>query len=163
MFIDKRTMQETPSDHFSVSAVLLQQKSQHPWGTVLWTLIGLLPGLTKSEITQAESKGTLFFFPDLVIQLFPLHCNAYYQNLISEQPNVYLICNANESGSPKPLLITVDYDEASAYMETGEQVFNAPLTDELCVWLERFVLVHYQPKKPQKRQREHWHESEQRS
>ena len=156
-------MNETPSDHFSVTAVMLRLKSQHVWGEDLWALLGLLPGLTKSEMTQAESQGTLFYWPDLILQLYPLHCHSYYHNLISEQPKVYLVCNTNESESPQPLLMTVDYDEAASYMETDEQVFNAPLADELCVWLERFVLAHYHPEKPQKRRRELWHESERRS
>jgi hypothetical protein len=156
-------MHEAPSDHFTVTPVMLREKSQHKWGEDLWTLRGVLPGLTKGEIKQAELQGTLFFCFDLVIQLYPLHCAAYYQNLISEQPKIYLVCNANESESPQPLLMTVDYDEAAAYMETGEQVFHAALADVLCVWLERFVLAHYRPKKPKKRQREHWHESEQRT
>jgi hypothetical protein len=128
-------MQEKVSDHYSVAAVMLKQKSTHPWGD------------------------------DLSVKLFPLHGDSYYHNLMSEQPKIYLVCNHNDEDTIplKPLLITVDYDEAASYMETGEQVLSAHLSVGLCQWLERFVLTHYQPEEPKKRRRKQWHIGEQKN
>lgn len=154
-------MEENVSDHFSVTAVMLKQASSHPWGSDNWSLSGLVPGLSQDEITRIESEGELHILPNLNLQLYPLHCDSYYHNLSSEQPMVYLVCNQNdESTSPHALLLTVDYDEAASYMETGEDVFNTTLPEELCLWLERFVLTHYQPEKRKKRRREKWHDGE---
>lgn len=152
-------MQEPAKDQISVSAVMLKQTSSHPWGSDVWTLLGLIPGLSQTTLSEAQDKGDIHYLPDLKIQLYPLHCDTYYQNLMSGEPKVYVVSPQTDD-MPKPFLITVDYDEAASYMETGEQVFNAELPEELCLWLERFVLQHYQPEKPKKRRREQWHDSE---
>jgi len=154
-------MTETASDQFLVSAVMLKQESQHPWGEDLWSLSGLVPGLSTADLSQIELQGELHIWPDLVLKLYPLHCDSYYHNLSSKQPQVYLVCALDEEDlAPKPLLLTVDYDEAASYMETGEDVLNTVLPELLCKWLEAFVLAHYQPEKKKKRRREKWHDAE---
>ncbi len=142
----------------SVTAVILQTKSQHVWGTDNWSLLGLLPHVSESIIQQAESDGKIHYLTDFVLHLYPLHCDAYYHNLVSGKPQVYVISQVDSKQMPVPILITVDYDEAAAYMETGEQVLNADLPENLCQWLEQFVLTHYQPEKPKKRRRQQWHD-----
>jgi len=154
---------EIKEDHRTVSAVMLCQKSQHPWADLNWSLLGLIPSLSETELQQAAEQGDVHYWSDLALQLYPLHCDAYYHNLVSQQPKVYLVCNQDEKNKPQPLLLTVDYDEAASYMETGEQVFNANLPVELCQWLEQFVLTHYQPEKPKKRRRENWHQGGQKT
>jgi len=154
-------MQDTPLDHFSVSAVMLKQVSKHPWGSDNWSLSGLVPGLSPTEIAKIESRGELHILSNLTMQLYPLHCDSYYHNLSSEQPMAYLVCNqSDDATSPQPLLLTVDYDEAASYMETGEDIYNTALPEALCLWLEQFVLTHYQPEKRKKRRREKWHDGE---
>jgi len=158
-------MQEKVSDHCSVTAVILKQKSKHPWGEDIWTLAGVIPGLSSTELSKLEAQGEVYLWPDLSIKLFPLHGGSYYDNLMSEQAKIYLVCNhRDENVIPlKPLLITVDPDEAASYMETGEQVLSAHLSVEHCQWLERFVLTHYQPEEPKKRRRKQWHNGEQKN
>lgn len=153
-------MQETPSDHVIVSAVMLRQVSQHPWGDHVWSLLGLIPGLSQQELTQAAKQGELHYWSDLSLQLYPLHCESYYHNLMSGKPQAYFVSQQDADQTPSPLLLTVDYDEAASYMETGEQIFNADLPDELCVWLERFVLNHYQPERSKKRRRKQWYDKD---
>lgn len=155
-------MTEAALDHSLVSAVMLKQVSKHPWGEDLWSLSGLVPGLSITELSQIELQGELHIWPDLALKLYPLHCDSYYHNLSSKQPQVYLVCTRSEGAaeSPKPQLLTVDYDEAASYMETGEEVYNTALPEELCKWLEAFVLTHYQPEKQKKRRREKWHDAD---
>jgi len=153
-------MLKTSLSHVSVTAVMLQQKSRHIWGEDNWSLLGILPGVSKESLEQAESQGTVHFLLDLKLQLHLLHCDSYYHNLLSGKPQIYVVSQQDSSKIPVPLLITIDYDEAAAYMETGEQVFNADLPEALCKWLEGFVLTHYQPEEPKKRRRKQWHEEQ---
>jgi len=150
------------SDHFSVSAVMIKQASQHLWGSDIWSLVGVVPGVSQTELSQLEKQGELHLWPDLALQLYPLHCDSYYHNLVSNEPKIYLVCSQDDDVSepPQPLLLTVDYDEAASYMETSEAVFNTLLPEELYCFLERFVLTHYQPKEPKKRRRKKWHNNE---
>jgi len=158
-------MQEKVSDQYSVAAVILKQKSKHPWGNDIWSLAGVIPGLSPQELSQFEAQGEVYLWPDLSLNLYPLHGDSYYHNLMSGTPKIYLVCNQTdgEATTLKPLLITVDPDEAASYMETDEQVLSANLSVELSQWLERFVLTHYQPQEPKKRRRKQWHNDEQKN
>lgn len=151
-------MSDAPADHFDVSALLLKQSSKHRWAKASWRLLGILPGLSDSEIAAAQQQGKVISLTGQRLQLFRQFCESYYVNLTAEQTKVYLVCR--EAGDDlSPVLLTVDFDEAASYMEAGEKVFDAPLPDVLCVWLERFVLAHYQPQKPKKRRRKNWQEA----
>lgn len=156
-------MLTAPSAQLSVTAVILQRKSDHVWGTDNWSLLGILPDVSKQVIQQAESEGIVHYWTDFVLQLYPLHCASYYHNLLSGKPQIYVISQEGSDQMPVPLLITVDYDEAAAYMETDGQVLNADLPENMCQWLERFVLTHYQPEEPKKRRRKQWHNGEQKN
>jgi len=159
-------MTETvPLDHFQVSVVMLREASLNQWADYSWSLIGFIPGLSQEKIKTSEQAGELHIWSDLLMTIYPLHCDSYYYNLVSDEPKAYLVCSQGDDLSlpPKPLLLTVDYDEAASYMETGEAVFSTPLPEELCVWLEQFVMTYYQPKEPKKRRRKKWHATEEKS
>ncbi|MEX1201075.1 MAG: DUF3305 domain-containing protein [Methylophaga sp.] len=150
-------MHDAPADHFDVSALLLKQPSQHRWAKSSWRFLGIVPGLTDAEITAAQQQGEVITLTSLRLQLYRQFCESYYVNLTAEKTKVYLVCR-DDGDNLSPVLLTVDFDEAASYMEAGEKVFDAPLPDVLCVWLERFVLVHYQPEQPKKRRRKRWTE-----
>lgn len=152
-------MQEFPSDHFPVTAVLLRRASQNRWLKTSWRLLGFLPGLDEATLKQAAAEGEIIYLTDLQFQLFKQHCDAYYHNLMSGRPKGYLICS-EEGDSLAPLMATVDFDQAASFMETDEIVFDALLPDELCVWLEHFVVAHFKPAPPKKRKRRKWHDAE---
>lgn len=152
-------MQDSPSEHFPVTAVLLRKPSQNRWLKASWSLLGFLPGLDDTALKQAAGEGELVYLTELQFQLHKQHCDAYYHNLMSGRPKGYLICS-EENGALSPRLATVDFDEAASFMETDEIVFDAPLADALCVWLEHFVVAHFKPAPPKKRRRQKWHDAE---
>jgi hypothetical protein len=152
-------MQDSPSDHFAVTAVILKQASQNRWIDVSWSLLGTLPGLEQQTLNEAANRGELVYLTDMQLQLYPQHCDVYYHNLMSGKPKVYLVCS-EEGKDLAPLLLTIDFDEAASYMETGETVLDAPLADALCVWLEHFVVAHFKPAERKKRKRRKWHDAD---
>ncbi len=148
-------MQEKPADHFDVSALLLKQPSKHRWAKASWRLLGILPGFDETSLNDFAQQGEVITLTGLRLTLFKQYCESYYVNLTSSQPKVYLVCR-EVADDLQVVMLTVDFDEAAAYMEAGEKVLDAALPDVLCVWLERFVLVHYQPQQPKKRRRKRW-------
>jgi len=153
-------MSDSPASHYSVSAVLVKRPSPNQWAAASWSLLGTVPGLSDAQLNQAATgDAELHIIADLVLNLYVKHCDAYYINLTSQQPKVYFACQ-DQADEIKPILMTVDFDEAAALMETGEQVLEAPLSESLCLWLEKFVLEHYQPEKLKKRRRTNWHKQE---
>lgn len=149
-------MQNQPADTFSVSAVLVKKPSQHRWAKASWSMLGVIPGLTEAQLQAAQQQGELLFLNAVTLQLYPQFCQSYYLNLTAKQPKIYLVCR-EKTNELQPVVLTVDFDEAAAYMEAGELMFDAPLPVSLCIWLERFVLTHYQLEAPKKRQRQRWH------
>lgn len=145
-----------PSDRLTLQPVMLKQASQHRWLKTRWTLLGTLPGLSQSELDAAAQQGELVIMPAMSVKLHRQFCEAYYLNLVAEHPKIYLICQQSDQLTPSPLILSVDFDEAAAYMEAAEPIYEAALTDELCVWLERYVMTYYRPKKLRKRKRRRW-------
>lgn len=153
-------MQSDISDKKIITAVMLQQESTHPWGDTIWTLAGVIPGLSQTELSQIALTGNVHYWSNLEVQLHILHCDSYYQNLMSTKPQLYVVSKQGEDNTPLPLLVTADFDEAASYMETGSQVFYSDLPEALATWLEAYVLTHYRPEKPKKRRRKKWHDND---
>lgn len=89
-----------------------------------------------------------------------LHADAtesYWHNLMGEHPSVFVICRGDPA---EPALVTVSADEADAHLEGDDSVLCAPLGRELYLWLERYVVGHYQPGERKKRKRKNWSEEE---
>jgi hypothetical protein len=149
---------DTPLAEQSIAAVMLKRPSPNAWVSASWSLLGSLPGLSELDLSTVAEQGELHIIADLSLKLYVQHCDAYYVNLTSQQPKIYFVC-LDQDDVLKPILITLDFDEAAAYMETGERVFDAPLSEALCLWLEQFVLQHYQPEAPKKRKRKNWTEA----
>lgn len=145
-----------PSDRLTLQPVMLKQPSEHRWLKARWSLLGTLPGLSQSMMDTAGEQGELLVLPPMTVRLHRQFCEAYYLNLVSEHPKIYLICQESDQTALSPLMLSVDFDEAAAYMEAAEPIYEAPLADELCVWLERYVMTHYQPQKLKKRKRRRW-------
>jgi hypothetical protein len=153
-------MEQAPSEQFAVTAVVSAKPSSHPWVAISWQLLGFVPGLNELDIEQASEEGEVHAFPKQIFHLYKEDCDAYYHNLLSAQPKAFLICTQSE-GELTPVLVTVNYDEAASFMETDHVVLDAALPDELCVWLERFLIAHYVPVQRKKRKRESWFDDEQ--
>ena len=114
------------------------------------SFVPLLMDNTDGHLRDIERQDSFWRYQQTSYELH------YFDDLKSYQ--------SDEVATPlKPLLITVDSDEAASYMETDEQVLSANLSVELCQWLERFVLTHYQPEEPKKRRRKQWHNEEQKN
>ncbi len=142
-------------EHLSLNVELTSRESLHPWGRPIWSIKKIQVD-EDTPAVQLKDNSSRFSLP---VELHQLHCEAYYQNLISAAPKIYLICHVNESQIVIPHILTVDYDEANSYMESDETVLTAPLPQPLCLWLERFVIEHYTPEQRKKRRRKKWHGS----
>jgi len=91
--------------------------------------------------------------PDLV----PTDYDADLPHLVSAtlvdvstgEPRVFVMCRPEGEGMA-PHFVTASYDEASRWMDSGEQVDGVRMTPELHVWLAEFVEKNYRPQ-PKKR------------
>lgn len=135
------------------------------WSLPAWHLTGvavgeaLVHGDRHGEKVRESDSGTVYSWSGYSVTLHKDACERYWHALIGDKPKVYVICceSGDDEELPiRPLVITVDYDEAVAYAETDEQVLSMTIPAELYRYMEKFVLEHYQPKQFKKRKRTEW-------
>lgn len=114
--------------------------------------------------TGTTDKGDLFAWTGFKVTLYKDACERYWHALIGDKPLVYVVCrddadDPDESGvTISPVIVTIDYDEATACAETDSLVLSAPIPPELYRYMEAFVLEHYKPAPFKKRKRRNWTE-----
>ena len=62
----------------------------------------------------------------------------------------------DSDATPEPFLITMSFDEAHAYLEGDDEIYEVEVPPELYRWTEAFLLMHYAPEKKIKRKRKNW-------
>ena len=112
-------------------------------------------------------KGDLFAWSGFHLTLYKDACERYWHALIGDKPLVYVVCRDDTDDvdgpdpaavSIHPVIVTVDYDEATACAETDELVLTTAIPTDLYRYMEDFVLQHYEPKEFKKRKRKKWSE-----
>ncbi|MEE9333189.1 MAG: DUF3305 domain-containing protein [Granulosicoccaceae bacterium] len=154
-----------------VSVVLRQRTIQRGrWSVPVWELEAVAMGSqaklcdgsgelvrqTDSEKSYSWSGWSITFYKDA--------CERYWHALIGDKPLVYVVCrdplDDDATLSTEPLLVTCDYDEATAYLETDDTVLSMPIPADIYRHMEAFVMQHYQPKPFKKRMRKKWLDGE---
>lgn len=122
---------------------------------------------TGAVASGSTDKGDLFAWSGFHITLYKDACERYWHALIGDKPLVYVVCRDNADDidgtdasevSIQPVIVTVDYDEATACAETDELVLSTQIPADLYRQMENFVLQHYKPKEFKKRKRKKWSE-----
>ncbi len=149
--------------------VMLEKRmiSRQRWQVPSWHLYGIAVGravsLEKSDGGKVSdsAEGEVFSWSGYTVKLYKDACERYWHALIGDKPLVYVVCkddveDAEHGHAVEPLLVTVDYDEATAHAETDALVLTKTIPGELYRYMEAFVLEHYKPKPFEKRKRKKW-------
>lgn len=134
------------------------------WSVPVWTLAGVLAGESVvhqsrrgHQVRRAEDGRESWSWSGYKVTLYKDACERYWHALIGDAPKVYVVCKEADASEPRePLVVTIDYDEATAFAETDELVLSAPIPGDLYRYMEAFVLEHYRPQKFEKRKRRNW-------
>ncbi len=127
--------------------------------------VAVSESLTNSAtLVGSTEKGDLFAWAGFQVTLYKDACERYWHALIGDKPLVYVVCrdDADDDEVPtpgvsiSPIIVTIDYDEASACAETDYLVLSSAIPPELYRHMELFVLQHYKPEKFKKRKRRNW-------
>ena len=136
------------------------------WVEEQWEAVGVVAG---SDVGVEESETTLvheneesrrYLWSGLAVTLYRDACEAYWYNLMSGQPYLYVICDKleDEDGAESlmPVLVTADQQEATGHMETDDWVYSVPMPEQIHDSVERFVVANYVPAQKKKRKRQNW-------
>ncbi|MFT4726295.1 MAG: hypothetical protein ACI9UN_000790 [Granulosicoccus sp.] len=155
--------------------VLLERRTiaRSFWSVPSWYLhtVAVGEGVSAADsVTESATpagstdKGDLFAWSGFQVTLYKDACERYWHALIGDKPSVYVVCRDDtddDEGSTNgvsisPVVVTIDYDEASSCAETDYLVLSSDIPPELYRYMESFVLQHYKPEKFEKRKRRKW-------
>jgi len=152
-------MNETPVDTISLSVITAREPvSGNRWIDERWNVLGVVPGAVTSRIERrvlrAGPEGEHVLWGGLSLKLRKGEVDSYYHNLIGQSPGVYVYCDQDEGGEPRPRALTVDYIDAMSHGEFGNATHKVPMPPDVYRVVEAFVLAYYKPDEP-KMKRKH--------
>jgi len=103
-----------------------------------------------------------YLWTGLCLTLYRDSAEAYWYNLMSGQPRLFVVCFGDDdeddaaAGGMEPMLVTASQDEATAHLESDDEVYSIEMPAELRDWIEHFVVENYVPARREKRKRRDW-------
>jgi len=173
------TTSKTLPDSFSVSVIMESRPSKSQWVDEVWDAVGLVAYSneaegngdvdhheTDKEVKVIEQDGVKqLIYSGLRIRLFLDECESYYHNLMSPEPGCFIVAREEDddgepTDKPIPVMVTLSFDEAHAYLEGDDTVYAVPIPSELYQWVEAYILENYEAEKRIKRKRKNWKKGE---
>ncbi len=145
-----------------VSVIMEARPSKSRWVDETWHAIGITAGehsrieALEPELIFAENGIRRYLHRGFTLRLFVDQCESYYHNMVSPNPRCYVITEVDEEGVPQPLLVSMSFDEAHAYLEGEDDIFAVDIPPEIYVWTEAYVIANYFPEKKTRRKRNDW-------
>lgn len=150
-------------ESFPISVLLECRPAISEWIDFVWMAAAVIVGSRHDQINdhprlvRASDEVKYYLCNGLQIKLYEDECESYYHNLMSPTPRCYVVAHTEDvEDPPEPFLITMSVDEAHAYLEGEEEIYDVDIPPELYKWTEAFILVHYAPEKRKKRKRKNW-------
>ena len=85
------------------------------------------------------------------IELHPSEGEGYWLNLNSPRPCIFVMWRLEEGDQvPRPVVVTVSYNEAGRMLDAGDHVDNVPMPEDLKSSLLAYTNVHYKPEPKKK-------------
>ena len=155
-------------DSFPLSVITAREPvANNPWITERWRVLGVVGGHSAGASNDGRSviysgaDGTRYLWPGFEIRLRKHETESYYLNLLGQEPSVYVVCHVDDGGELVPVETTVEYVEAGARREAGDEVCPVRMPPEVYRWVEAYVIEHYTPEEPKmKRKHAHWGKGE---
>ncbi len=145
-------------DSFAVAVITAREPvANNRWISERWRVVGVVPtsaaAVDGHQLIHSGSAGEQYLWTGFRIQLRKSDADAYYFNLIGQNPSIQVICQTQDDGELHPVLVTADYIDAMAHREAGAEVQAAAIPPEIYVWLEQYVLEHYTPDEKKQRRK----------
>ena len=80
------------------------------------------------------------------IELHPSEGEGYWLNLNSPQPCIFVMWRLEEGDAvPRPVVVTVSYNEAGRMLDAGDHVDNVPMPEAMKALLATYTAANYKP------------------
>ena len=135
----------------SIAVIMQRRPLANRWQSELWEAHGVLcdyEGAPQPRMLVDESATTQWLYPGFELALHRSEAEGYFHNVSAKEPRVFVMWRM-EDARAVPQYVTVSYDEASRWMDGGEQVDSVGMPAALFAWVGEFVERNYRaaPKK----------------
>ncbi|MGD8407518.1 MAG: DUF3305 domain-containing protein [Thiohalophilus sp.] len=131
---------------YPVSIVMRREYRQYgQWQLPHWDLVGLLPqhttaGMDKAQPLPGEADDQMIW-SGFWLDLFRDGLQSYYQNLMGKQPSLFVLCRDDDVDTGlAPTMVSANFADAEAHMETDGIVLSTPLAEPFSNWLAEYIL-----------------------
>ena len=137
----------------SVAVAMRRRTLDNPWQPYLWEVAAVLApyqGPSAAGPLGGQGEAAQWLHPGLKLELYRDECEGYYMNLTTAEPRIFVMWRT-EDGRAVPQFVTASSQEASGWMDSGEEVGSAPMQPEVARWVAEFVRDNYRPEPKKKR------------
>jgi len=129
-------------------AVLMQRRPiDNRWRSEVWephSVVAGQAGEREPRLLVDEGGVQQWLYPGFEVVLYRDEAEGYYLNVSGTNPRVFVRWQMEEERGV-PEMITLSYDEASRWMDSGAQVDVVGMPPEVFAWVGAFVEEHYRP------------------
>jgi hypothetical protein len=146
----------------TVAVILRKVPTSSRWQPWRWELAEVVPNEasfgTEPRLLHRGEDGERWLHPGFLVELFRDEGQGYYLNLTSPAPCWFVLWRMEEEATvadepiPRPLIVTLSYDEAGRWLDAQETVEQVPAPPHVVEWMRLFTEQHYVPE-PKKRKR----------
>jgi len=133
-------------------AVIMERRTlENRWETEQWEAVAVIPdtGTAEPSLIAENTASARWLYPGYEVTLRRDEGEGYFLNVTSAEPRLFVQWQM-EDDRAVPHLVSASYDEASTWMDAGDQVDPVPMPRELVLWLGDYVRDNYRPE-PKKR------------
>ena len=137
-----------------------EQVRNNPWINERWKVVGVIATAKNDRVRidrsvlRAGPDSEQYLWNGFSLRLRPSEADGYYYNIIGQNPSVYVFCELDDAGEPRPQSVTAEYMDAISHSEGGNASYAVPMPPEVYRFVEQFVLAHFVPEE-RKMKRKH--------
>lgn len=134
-----------------VSVSFRKRPVQSRWVDFEWETAGVeaderLVGDAQGPLERSADNEARWQYDGEFIELHPSEGEGYWLNLNSPSPCIFVMWRMEEGDLvPRPVVVTVSYNEAGRMLDAGDHVDNVPMPDGLREQLAAYTAAHYKP------------------
>lgn len=146
-FSDKRM--QGPS--VRVAVVMERRALANRWASEQWAAVAVIPdtGNAGASLIAEDSASARWLHPGYEVTLRRDEAEGYFLNVTSAEPRLFVQWQMEDEHA-LPQSVSASYNEASTWMDAGDQVDPVPMPTELLLWVGDYVRDNYRPE-PKKR------------
>jgi hypothetical protein len=144
----------------TVGVAVERRKAKNRWQDHVWQPVEILlppPPLAPWTVMRQDENVTRFYAGSHTMQLYPPETISYRENLVADQPSIYVVLRPDPSTPAGMRLEHVGPSpaDAEAYMMSGVEIVDkVPMPAEVTEWLAAYVETFHVEHQFRKRRRD---------